>query len=275
MRLATMYRVLCGILAFLLSGCPMGAHHNFIPGPRLQSQYPYDIQYEATLTDGSSRTGTLPPCGSADFFPLLRAAPGDWKRSVFLEQLTIRRDGVAQARLPGAEVEAASQREEMTVAVVDEAGLRRTLGTAPCSLVLNTLVDDMHVRAVYKEGSESLATWRACRPYVWSGRDIARPDQPRNNLNRLVITHGGEVLHDLDRKMFKAVFKARLKRWHFVDQGPQPSWQSDHRPWLDMVLVDESGFKSVPGSHLQVGLDYQSFCVKADTGSNDDGDIAP
>lgn len=44
----------------------------------------------------------------------------------------------------------------------------------------------------------------------------------------------------------------------------EPLWQSYRRPWLDMVLVDESGFKPLPGSHLQEGLDYQSLCATAE-----------
>lgn len=263
------------LLVLLLYGCPsMFGYHNFIPGPRIQSHYPYDVQYEATLTDGSSRTGTLPPCGTTDFFPLLHTAPHDWKRTVFLEQLAIRRGGVVQARFRGAEIEAASQRKEMTVAVIGERGLRTVNGTL-CSTILNTLAEDLQVRAVYKDGSESLATWRACVPHVWNGWDIARPDRARNNLARLVVTRGGDVLHDLDARAFKGVFEARLKRWHFfrVPKG-EPLWQSYRRPWLDMVLVDESGFKPLPGSHLQEGLDYQALCATAESDASRKDEIA-
>ena len=39
--------------------------HSVLPpphGPQLQNQYAHDVEYEIERTDGSSETGTLPPC---------------------------------------------------------------------------------------------------------------------------------------------------------------------------------------------------------------------
>lgn len=248
----------------LLSGCwPFGIGQ-FFPGPRLQSQYAHNIGYHARLTDGTSAKGELVPCASTYFFRSQPGPPPWWKRTVFLDELIITKDSTVIARYAGEDVEAAGLGDVGTAAV-DELGLRTVSRAGTCFRFLNTGREDLQARVIYQDGTESVLTWRACLPSVWSDEEMGRHGRRRNNVARLVVARGSEVLHDLSR----AAFKAQLKRWHFRE-GPQPWWE--RRPWLDMVLVDESGFTPMAGSQRQAGLGYQSLCSKADSAASGEGE---
>ena len=238
----------------LLSCCwPFGVMAAKIPWPMVSSQYPHAVQYEVGFTNGSSNAGTLLPCGSPNMVPQGVSSFGaSSKRVVFVEQLTIRRGGVVVASFDGKAVEAASQWAEDAggEAVIDESGLRRAARTR-CVRVLNTLPEDLQARVVYKDGSESLRTWRSCAPYVLADRDIALPGRRRNAVARIVVMRHGEVLHQVERKAFKKLLKAHRKESYA------------HCPWLHLLVVDESGIKALPASELvSAELDFRRFCAK-------------
>ena len=156
------------------------------------------------------------------------------------------------ASFDGKAVEAASQwaTDAAGSAVIDESGLRRTAGTR-CVRVLNTLPEDLQARVVYKDGSESLRTWRSCDPYVFADRDIAFPGRKWNAVPRIVVMRHGEVLHQVERKAFKKLLKAHRKESYA------------HCPWLHLLVVDESGIKALPASELvSAELDFRRFCAK-------------
>ena len=229
---------------------------NITPGPRLQNQYGHDVEYEIERTDGSSKTGVLPPCVRMSFFPSHGSLSPNWQRAVFVNRLTIRKDGVEIARLSRDDIEGASQgmRFSDRYLALDETGLR-SLGFVDdvkgpalgCSLILNTLAEDLQVRVVYRDGSDARRTWRACEPFVWSGRDIGRRDRARRGgLVRLIVTRGGEVLHDFDRREF---------RDHVAKQR------------AGLLLVTESGFersywkRKVAYKFVPLGTDYRRHCT--------------
>ena len=229
---------------------------NITPGPRLQNQYGHDVEYEIERTDGSSKAGVLPPCVLMSFFPSHGSLPPNWQRSVFVNRLTIRKDGLEIARFDRDDIEGASQgmRFSDRYLALDENGLR-SLGflddvkdpALRCSLILNTLAEDLQVRVVYRDGSDARRTWRACEPFVWSGRDIGRRDRARRGgLVRLIVARDSEVLHDFDRREFRERVAGQR---------------------AGLLLVTESGFersdwkRKVEYKFLPLGTDYRRHCA--------------
>ena len=229
----------CALAFFLAAGWPSSAAASQIPWPKVKSQYPYAVQYGVTFTDGSSNAGTLLPCGNEFLLPQGGSFFGaSSKRAVFVEQLTIRKDGLLIVRFDGQAVEDASQwgKDVRSTAVIDETGLR-TAPKSSCFRVLNTLAEDLQARVVHRDGSTSLRTWRSCEPYVWSDREMASTRRRGNNVARLVVMRGDETLYELERAGFKKLLKARRKEY-------------PHCPWLHMLLVDESGIRALPASEF-------------------------
>ena len=229
---------------------------NVTPGPRLQSQYAHDIEYEIERTDGSVDAGTVPPCAILRVFPPHGSLPPNWTRTVFVKRLTIRKDGVDVAQFDRHDIEGSSQGRfsDDRVLALDETGLR-SLGLLDdikwpildCSLILNTFAEDLQVRVVYRDGSEARWIWGACEPFIWSGMDIGRRGRARSgSLARFVVARDGEVLHDLDRREFRA--SVGKKRG-------------------DMLLITESGFERsdweiiVGYDYAPLGSDYRRHCA--------------
>ena len=249
--------LVCCVFAFALSGCwVLNMIGDGTPGPLLLNQYGHDIEYEIDRTDGSVGTGTLPPCVTMHFFTTFGSFSPNWQRPVFVRQLTVRKDGVEIARFDRDDIEGASRGRESEdrYFALDETGLR-SLGflddvkwpALGCSLILNTLAEDLQVRVVYRDGSEARQTWCACEPFVWSGRDIGRRNRAREGgLVRLVVARGDEVLHDFDRREFRDnVAKQRA----------------------GLLLVTESGFersdwkRKVEYKFVPLGTDYRRHCA--------------
>ena len=227
------------------------------PGPRLQNQYGHDIEYEIERTDGSTDTGTLPPCVSTPFFQIVGTFPRNWQRSVFVNRLTIRKDGVEIARFDRDDVEGAGRgrRSSDRYLALDDTGLR-SLGlledikwpVTECSLILNTLAEDLQVRVVYHDGSDAHRTWRACEPFVWSGRDVGRRDRGhRVRVARFIVARGGEVLHDFDGDEFlEHVAKQRRGLLLVTESGFEPSgWE----PKVEYRYI------------VPLGTDYRRHCA--------------
>ncbi len=242
----------CCVCGLLLYGCPLSIMGHGFPGPQLQSLYAHDVQIEAKLTDGSSENRTLEPCGTAFFFGYRAMGPG-WKRTVFVDKLTVRRDGVLLARFDGEDVEAATPDDEDAnrFAVIDETGLRLETGRRQRDRILNTLAEDVQLRVVHTDGTDQVRTWRACEARVWFGGDIGPGDRRRVDVARLLVTRDGEVLQDLDRQALTDAFR----------RPERPS--RDYRPWRDMVLLDESGLRLFYWMASGAEPDIQSLCASA------------
>ena len=121
-----------------------------------------------------------------------------------------------------------------------------------CSLILNTLAEDLQVYVLYRDGSEAKRTWPACKPVVWSGQDIGRRNNTRihrGGLVRFVVARDrdGKVLHDFDHDQY-----------HAEVAGQQSG---------SMLLVTESGFEPagwkylVGSEYVSLGPDYHRHCA--------------
>ena len=228
--------------AFLLSGCIYSIVATVALWPELQNQYPHPVQYDIAFTNGSSHVEMVGPCGNRSLWAQgERMFTTGWakrNRNVFVERLTIRKDGVVIATFDGEEIEK-PWREETIYAVVDETGLRGNPSVVPCFLVLNTLAEDVQARAEYRDGTEALRTWKACEPAIWADRELAPPGRRGNQVDRLVVSRTGDVLHQLERSEFRALLKGRLSA---------------------LLAVDESGIRVVH-QHFRPGQDVRSLCV--------------
>lgn len=227
------------------------------PGPVLQNQYGHDIEYEIERTDGSTDTGTLTPCTTMRFSTFIGPLHRNWQRHVLVNRLTVRKDGVEIARFGRDDIEGAGQGRlsEDRYLALDETGLR-SLGfledikwpVTECSLILNTLAEDLQVRVVYHDGSDAHRTWRACVPFVWSGRDIGRRDRARRvRVARFVVARGGEVLHDFDGDEFlEHVARQRRGLLLVTESGFEPSgWE----PKVEYRYI------------VPLGTDYRRHCA--------------
>lgn len=231
-----------GLCAVLLCGCPLVVVGTVFLWPEVQNQYPHPVQYEMEFTNGSSRVEMVPPCTHSSLWatgePYFKGLLGKPNRKVFVQRLTVRKDGVAIATFDGEEIER-PWREDHAFLVIDETGLRAIPSFTPCFLVLNTLAEDVQARAVYRDRRESLRTWKACEPAIWADRELAPPGRRGNQVDRLVVSRTGDVLHQLERSEFRALLKGRLSA---------------------LLAVDESGIRVVH-QHFRPGQDVRSLCV--------------
>ena len=180
------------------------------PGPLVANRFATDVDVEVRLTDGTVRRGTYKPCDEHRYFD---AHPLTYmERTVFVERLTVRKDGAVIGDYQGAKVEALGAFGG--VAVLDESGLRRLTGHVRCSRVFNTTTTDVRVAAVYGDGSTASLTLRPCEPHLWTGLDPLRDKELQADdasPTRLTVTRDGEVIHDLDERAIGKTFKRHLR----------------------------------------------------------------
>lgn len=196
-------------LCLLVSGFSL-----FPPGPALVNAYAPGVDFEVKLTDGTVRTDTFTPCRLYRFVPMWTW--GSWRRTVFIERVTFRKDGTVLGVYEGAQVEALGALGGY--AVLGESGLRR-MERLRCSLVFNVTDEPLQVVGHYKDGGTASVTISQREPLVWTSVDLASPRDGGCRLRRwsrckeqtrLVITQGGTVIHDLDARAIRKTFKRHM-----------------------------------------------------------------
>ena len=198
------------ILCLLLAGCPWG-NRSVYPGPTVINATATDVGFEVRLTDGTVRSGTYKPCYGYRFF---RTQPPGYRRTVFVERLTFRKDGAVLGVYEGANVEALGA----TAAMFDETGLRQW-NLRHCSRVFNTSGQVLRVIGHYEDGDTASVTLRPCEPLLWTSDDLARPrqtDDTKPGPVSLVVTRGDAVIHQLNAREIRKTFKLHLRRSRVV-----------------------------------------------------------
>ena len=195
----------------LLLLCPLLVGMSPMPvGPALVNGFATDVDVTVKLTDGTVRRRSYGPCERHWVF-------GPWsfdQRTVFVERLTIERDGAVVGDYEGAKVEARGALGG--AALFDESGLRRWTGWG-CARVFNTTGESLRVTGHYRDGGTASVTLRPCEPLLWTSGDLTRPkaagkcrtrwSKHCRPAKRTVIKRGDRVIHNLSARAFRKTFK--------------------------------------------------------------------
>ncbi len=222
----TSMRFLFLFAGLVMAGCDGGQ------GPAISARFLSAVELKATLTDDTVKERILRPCDRMGFFPL---GPG-WRqlpRTVLVESIVVSRGGETIHEYDRETIEGVAEGhlDYSRDIILDESGYRVPSRLAwRCATLVSVLDTPVRAEFHYGGGETWTAVWEPCEVNLWEsvlGRTGV--ELPSMEAQRLVVTQGGEVVHDFDRKAIKTVF------WDYLHP----------RFFTVLYVVDKDGFRAL------------------------------